>query len=180
MCVCAQETPVLSSKLLFIPRPKNASAGAGDPSRWPLLDVSAVSLDGSGCDKPGTGFSGFRNQPNKCGAPAGSCLANQLQDIVDADAVAMTAGNQPRANLAALGAGVPELHDAQPGAMSSEKKRLALPATQLRNSIVVLTLNADSVRFVVNFSPGRIISAEARTCRVLAFAWLACMRVRAR
>jgi hypothetical protein len=154
---------VLSSKLLFIPRPKNASAGAGDPSLWPLLDVSAVSLDGSGCDKPGTGFSGFRNQPNKCGAPAGSCLANQLQDIVDADAVAMTAGNQPRANLAALGAGVPELHDAQPGAMSSEKKRLALPATQLRNSIVVLTLNADSVRFVVNFSPGRIISAEART-----------------
>ncbi len=156
-----QEMPVLSQKLLFIPRPTNGS-GAGDPGRWPLLDKSAVSLDGSGCDKPGTMFSGFRNQPNKCGVPAGSCLSNQLQDIVDTDAVAMADGRVPRHNVAGLDAGAPELHDALPGAPSADKKRLALPARQLRNSIVVLTLNADSVRFVVNFSPGRILSAEAR------------------
>ncbi len=156
-----QEMPVLSQKLLFIPRPANGS-GAGDPGRWPLLDKSAVSLDGSGCDKPGTMFSGFRNQPNKCGVPAGSCLSNQLQDIVDTDAVAMADGRVPRHNVAGLDAGAPELHDALPGAPSADKKRLALPARQLRNSIVVLTLNADSVRFVVNFSPGRILSAEAR------------------
>ena len=154
------ETPVLSSKLLFIPRPGNSSAVTDDVGSWPLLDRSAVSLDGSGCDKPGVMFSGFRNQPNRCGVPAGSCLSNQLQDIVDADAVAMAAGNTPRSNVAALQAGAPSLRDAQPGAMSPDKKRLALPTTQLRNSIVVLSLNADSVRFVVNYSPGRIISAE--------------------
>jgi hypothetical protein len=155
------ETPVLSSKLLFIPRPgSNVSAPLDDVGTWPLLDRSAVSLDGSGCDKPGMMFSGFRNQPNRCGVPAGSCLSNQLQDIVDADAVAMAAGNMPRSNVAALQAGAASLRDAQPGAMTPDKKRLALPTTQLRNSIVVLSLNADSVRFVVNFSPGRIISAE--------------------
>jgi len=154
------ETPVLSSKLLFIPRPANNSTLSDDVDTWPLLDRSAVSLDGSGCDKPGVMFSGFRNQPNRCGVPAGSCLSNQLQDIADADAVAMAAGNMPRSNVAALQAGAPSLRDAQPGAMSPEKKRLALPTTQLRNSIVTLSLNADSIRFVINYSPGRIISAE--------------------
>ena len=151
---------MLSQKLLFIPRPTGNASDGGDPNAWPLLDTSAVSLDGSGCDKPGTMFGGFRNQPNKCGVPAGSCLSNQLQDIVDADAAAMAAGNAPRKNVAALQAGAAALHDALPGASSPDKKRLALPATQLRNSIVTLTLNADSVRFVVNFSPGRIISAQ--------------------
>ncbi len=155
-----QEMPVLSQKLLFIPRPANGSAGAGDPARWPLLDASAVSLDGSGCDKPGVMFSGFRNQPNKCGVPAGSCLGNQLQDIVDADDAAAATGATPRHNLGALGVGAPRMRDALPGAAAPDKKRLALPATQLRNSIVVLTLNADAIRFVVNFSPGRILSAE--------------------
>ena len=151
---------MLSQKLLFIPRPTGNASDGGDPNAWPLLDTSAVSLDGSGCDKPGTMFSAFRDQPNKCGVPAGSCLSNQLQDMVDADAAAMAAGNAPRNNVAALQVGAAALHDALPGASSPDKKRLALPATQLRNSIVTLTLNADSVRFVVNYSPGRIISAQ--------------------
>jgi hypothetical protein len=66
----------------------------------------------------------------------------------------------PQRNLAALGLGQPQLHSALPGAPSPSLKRLALPSTQLRNSIVVLTLAADSIKFVVNYSPGRIVSAS--------------------
>ena len=155
-----QESPVLSQKMLFIPIPNSNSNTSGDPSTWPLLDTSAVSLDGSGCDKPGVMFSGFRDQPSKCSQPAGTCLANQLTDIVNADAARMAAGNVPVQNLAALAVGQPQLHNALPGAPSPTLKRLALPSSQLRNSIVVLTLSADSIRFVVNYSPGRIVSAS--------------------
>ena len=157
-----QETPVLIQKMLFIPRPNSSAAGdGGDPARWPLLDTAAVSLDGSGCDKPGVSFAGFRNQPQACSQTAGACLSNQLQDIVDADAALAAQGHTPRHNLGALGLGSPSLRDPLPGAPSPSRKRLALPSTQLRNSIVTLTLNADAVRFVVNFAPGRILSASA-------------------
>ena len=155
-----QESPVLSQKMLFIPIPNSTSTDSGDPSTWPLLDTSAVSLDGSGCDKPGVMFSGFRDQPAECSQPAGTCLANQLTDIVNADAARVAAGNVPKNNLAALGLGQPQLHSALPGAPSPSLKRLGLPSSQIRNSIVVLTLAADSIQFVVNYSPGRIVSAS--------------------
>ena len=155
-----QETPVLSTKMVFIPIPNGSSTDSGDPSLWPLLDTSAVSLDGSGCDKPGVMFSGFETQPNACSQPAGTCLSNQLTDIVAADAALMSAGNVPKHNLAALSLGTPQLHDALPGAPSPNLKRLAVPSAQLRNSIVVLTLSADSIRFVVNYAPGHIVSAS--------------------
>lgn len=48
-------------------------------------------------------------------------------------------------NLASLGVagGPPSLRDAQQGASQPTLKRLALPTTALRNSLVALTLNAD-------------------------------------
>ena len=153
-----QDSPVLSQSMLFVPRPANGSS-PGDPALWPLLPTSAVSLDGSRCNVPGTSFSAFRNQANACAQPAGACLGNQLADIVAADAARVAAGQAPRNNVAALGVGAAALHTALPGAMSPLKKRLALPCGQLRNSIVVLSLAADDIRFVVDVSPGYIANA---------------------
>lgn len=108
-------TPVLSTMLLFIPIPSNGSANSGDPALWPILPVSGVSQDGTQCNMPGTGawlgcgmenvcrlkkhaltgFRAFRNQPNACREPAGTCLANQLTDIINADAVLTASGATP-------------------------------------------------------------------------------------
>jgi Male gamete fusion factor len=155
-----QESVVLSDRMLFIPIPNATQTDSGPPGSWPILSLSDVSLDDSACNKPGTSFNAFYNQPNRCGQPAGTCLANQLQDIVDADQTRMAAGLMPQHNLAALGVGTPQLHDAQPGASQPSLKRLALPSVSLRNSIMVLAVNADSVVFLNNNAPGYIASAH--------------------
>lgn len=44
----------------------------------------------------------------------------------------------------------------------------ALPVTSILNSVVTLTVNADSVSLVTNVSPGKILSAQVRpmpSCR---------------
>ena len=155
-----QETVVLSQSMLFIPIPNATQTDSGPHGLWPILSLSAISLDDSACNEPGTSFNAFYNQPNRCDQPAGTCLANQLQDIVDADAVRTTAGLMPQHNLASLGVGTPQLHDAQAGASQPSLKRLALPSVSLRNSIVVVAVNADSVVFVTNNAAGYIAFAH--------------------
>lgn len=153
-----QESLVLQEKMLFIPIPNASQSDSGPPGRWPIIDISGVSLNGEGCDQPGVSFAGFYGQPNRCTQPVGTCLGHQLQDVIDADASRMQAGLTPQYNLAGLGVGNPELHDAQPGATQANLKRLALPSTTLRNSIVLLQVSAAEVSFVKNYSPGHIVS----------------------
>lgn len=47
-------------------------------SKWMILDRVRFTLDGLECDKIGVGYEAYRNQPNFCSAPYGSCLGNQL------------------------------------------------------------------------------------------------------
>lgn len=42
----------------------------------------------------------------------------------------------------------------------SGKLKFSLPVTSILNSVVTLTINADSVTLVDNVSPGRILSAQ--------------------
>uniref|UniRef100_A0A453LDG3 Generative cell specific-1/HAP2 domain-containing protein n=1 Tax=Aegilops tauschii subsp. strangulata TaxID=200361 RepID=A0A453LDG3_AEGTS len=43
-----------------------------------LLERVRFTLDGLECNKIGVGYEAYRNQPNLCGSPFGSCLYNQL------------------------------------------------------------------------------------------------------
>lgn len=117
-----------------------------------------MSLDGTECNKVGTSFSAFRNQPNQCGVPQGACLANQLRDLHQADRARVAAGQAPQYLAAQYGVG--SIRAALPGAPQPGSRRLAFPVTQLRNTVVQLTLSADSVRFVVNVAPGYIAAAR--------------------
>jgi len=155
-----QAMPTLETQILFIPIPNATQTDSGSPSLWPILQMAEVSQDGSECDKPGVSFGGFEGQPNRCNEPAGTCLSNQLQDIIDADAARADMGHVPLHNLGGLGLGSPSLRDAQPSASQPSLKRLALPCTQLRNSIVTLVINADTLRFVKTFSSGFIAAVQ--------------------
>lgn len=117
-----------------------------------------VSLDGTECNKVGTSFAAFYNQPNQCGVAQGSCLRNQLRDLHLADRARVASGQAPHYFASYYGVG--SIRDALRGAPQPGSKRLAFPVTQLRNTVVQLTLNADSVRFVVNVSPGFIAAAR--------------------
>ena len=47
-----------------------------------VLSVSIRSRTRSGteCNKIGTSFAAFRDQPDRCGVPLGTCLSNQVSD----------------------------------------------------------------------------------------------------
>lgn len=124
-----------------------------DPSR-----IAQVTLDGTECNKVGASFSAFRNQPSQCGVPQGSCLNNQLRDFLLADRARVASGQAPLYLASLYGAG--SIRDPLPRAPQPGSKRLAFPITQLRNTVVQLTLSADSIRFVVNVSPGFIAAAR--------------------
>ena len=112
------------------------------------MDLTQVSLDGGQCNLIGTSFLAFRTQPGACGQPQGACLGNQIADLYRADSARIAAGQTPRNFLSAWGVG--SIRDPLAGSPQMGKKRLAIPATQLRNSVVSLSLSADSLKFVVN------------------------------
>ncbi|EMS61515.1 hypothetical protein TRIUR3_26305 [Triticum urartu] len=74
--------PAFEDFCLVTPR---KGGGDGQPqvlgdefSRWMLLERVRFTLDGLECNKIGVGYEAYRNQPNLCGSPFGSCLYNQL------------------------------------------------------------------------------------------------------
>ena len=151
-----QETPVLQEKMLLMPFYLNGSSGSS--TEWMLVDNTQVDTDGTRCNAIGTSFAAFNTQPGACTQPQGSCLGNQIYDLYSADKAAIRAGATPKYFLSALGVG--SILDPLANSANPTSKRLALPSSTLRNSVLTLTLAADSVRFVVNREPGFILSAS--------------------
>uniref|UniRef100_A0A453LDF2 Generative cell specific-1/HAP2 domain-containing protein n=1 Tax=Aegilops tauschii subsp. strangulata TaxID=200361 RepID=A0A453LDF2_AEGTS len=81
--------PTFEDFYLVTPR---KAGGDGQPqvlgdefSRWMLLERVRFTLDGLECNKIGVGYEAYRNQPNLCGSPFGSCLYNQLWNFKESD-----------------------------------------------------------------------------------------------
>ena len=124
-------------------------AGAG---AWLLVDKTAVTLDGTVCNKIGVSYTAFRQQPSACTSLAGSCLHNQPEDMQLADEQRIARGETPLYRATAIGAWS-SYADSRSGA-----QYVAYRSTTNRNSLVTLTLNADAIRFVIAESDGRIDS----------------------
>ena len=73
----------LSDKYLLKPNyPENEQF----PSKnWLILEGDRLSLDGKECDKIGVSYYAFQNQGQRCKRPAGSCLNNQIKDLIFED-----------------------------------------------------------------------------------------------
>lgn len=54
-------------------------------NNWLLLNKNMVSLDGTECNKVGTGYQAFQFQASKCDMERGSCLKNQISSLIDED-----------------------------------------------------------------------------------------------
>jgi hypothetical protein len=52
---------------------------------WLLVNKNVISHNGTECDKIGVSMDTFYNQSNKCGARKGSCLKNQIYDLLKED-----------------------------------------------------------------------------------------------
>lgn len=58
-----------------------------------------VSLDGTECNRIGTSYEAFQTQPNACNSPVGTCLANQIRDLVNADQALLGQGLDQKYNF---------------------------------------------------------------------------------
>ena len=148
--------PLGQTKYLMVPsQPTTHARVTAGVDSWLLVDRQAVTLDGFTCNKIGTSYAAFRHQANVCTNQAGSCLRNQLEDLQQVDDQRVQRGEPPLYRASALGAFAPYADGA--GA-----QYVAYTTTTARNSLITLTLNADSIRFVIAESVGHIdtITAE--------------------
>lgn len=121
----------------------------GPPSKgeWLALGRDAFSFDGSVCDRIGTSYAAFQNQPRRCEVAAGSCLRNQISDLLSRDAKAVASGSTPSfllsrfGNFTQSGGGLRSLY------------------SQISTSIVTIELPASHFTFRTNSGNGRILSA---------------------
>ena len=84
----AQEPPSLENKILLQPTSPVEHPIVKDTSgKYHLLvEREQISFPGDECNKIGTSYSAFNNQPgDACSQPLGSCLSNQISNIYEQD-----------------------------------------------------------------------------------------------
>eukprot|EP00879_Flechtneria_rotunda_P030746 GHRR01033419.1.p1 GENE.GHRR01033419.1~~GHRR01033419.1.p1 ORF type:complete len:158 (+),score=40.91 GHRR01033419.1:1102-1575(+) len=145
-----------SEKVLMIPHPKKGQTLQdvfANKTEWMLLDRSLISFTGTECDKVGTSFTAFRYQAAGCKRAPQVCLFNQLRDILQADQARIAAGRVPLYLVSQYTYGL----ESQLKAFTGGPLSFVLPVTGIRSSLVLLEAQADSISFITNVSPGRII-----------------------
>jgi hypothetical protein len=144
--------PVLADNLFFYPsyppsHPRVQEGYAGSM----VLDKLKVDLTGASPNKVGVSFLGFQSQANACGSTAGSGLQNQLEDYYQADKDRVTRGLAPRSFASRFGNDYVRRGDGE--------RFLSYKTEFPGNTVVSLSINADSIAFVTNNSPGKISAA---------------------
>ncbi|GLC38807.1 hypothetical protein PLESTM_000779300 [Pleodorina starrii] len=158
------QLPELSNRLLVLPEPsdkqanRTSHANRSPRTTWMIIDKNKFSFDGRECDKVGTSFSAFRYHENACGRPPGTCLQNQLKDLWERDLKAIKEGRTPMHMVTQFTGG-----DAVELSRDTGPLAFELPVTSTSQSIVTLSVAADTVRLVTNRSPGQI--TNLRVCR---------------
>ncbi|PNH12225.1 Protein HAPLESS 2, partial [Tetrabaena socialis] len=137
------QLPAISNQVLMIPQPQQTSAAsiddilAANRTAWMLMEKNMISADGA-CP---------------------TCLTKQLQDLWDADVLRIRDGRVPLYMITRFTGG----SDTTLRSFSGGPLSFALPVSSQSQSVVTLSVAADSVRLVTNRSPGNI--SGARVCR---------------
>lgn len=159
-----QSPPALSGSYLMVPVPP----GPPDPNAalsdnledWMIVPPYMVTLDGSECDKIGVGYSAFRLHGigGGCGFVYGSCLQNQLFNLVMEDAERLRNREIPLFNVSRywnLNTGTMQNVASASGGSGMV---LRLPTVGKATSLVSLQVKADDVALIISSSPAEIVS----------------------
>ena len=147
--------PDFSNKVFMWPRSDVNGSGANSAM---LVPRDLVSVDGRECDKIGTSFLAFKNQPNRCQRSVGTCLSNTPQDLLDTDRSRLARGETPVYLLTRHTPGDTEQVILEAGAFK-------FPVTAMRSSALRLELNADNLMYVQNVASGSIEAATLLTAK---------------
>ena len=97
----------LENKIVLMPTSPESNHMVQDiTGRYDLLvEREMVSFNGDECNKIGTSYEAFNNQPGSaCSQPLGSCLSNQISNLYEEDILSLQQGNTPRYILKQYGA----------------------------------------------------------------------------
>lgn len=149
----------LTAHMLFAPAlpltDERVRAGA---TEWILLPKTLVSLDGRECNKVGVSYEAFASQGNMCNLSPGSCLSSQLEDYRTADLSRMAAGK--KAQYMATGYGNFDLErEANTTSTGKVSPYISYVAASPAATMVVLTVDADGLEYIVGVADGKIVSA---------------------
>lgn len=142
--------PELTNKILLLP---SAQVEENISSNWLLVDRNMVTLDGSECNKIGTSYSAFQNQSNKCGVEAGTCLSNQIDDILNQESNRQSAGVATRHLLKGFG-------DFTRINEEGDNIHLEMNYKEIFTTHVAIEIKADGLTFITQLGKASIESLE--------------------
>lgn len=159
------EPQYLSDKMLFVPGLESPLGSLG-ASEYMLLSNTLVTLDGTECNKVGVSYFAFASQGSRCALEPGSCLGNQLSDLRKVDMANAAAGSP----LSYMGTRFGDLSMAEEKLGQSNSggtaTHLSFPSEAPPSTMITVTINADSLQYVVSVASGEITRAEMNQATV--------------
>ncbi|XP_052156541.1 protein HAPLESS 2-A [Oryza glaberrima] len=156
--------PSFEDNYLVTPRKGTGSSQPQDlgneHSKWMILDRVRFTLDGLECDKIGVGYEAYRNQPNFCSAPYGSCLGNQLWNFWEYDKRRIDNSQLPLYIVE----GRFQRINQHPNAGAHT---FSVGVTEDLNTNLLIELMADDIEYVYQRSPAKIIDIRVPTFEAL-------------
>lgn len=95
----SQEPDSLENKILLMPTSPDTNFMVKDSQGQfdMIVEREMVSFNGDECNKIGTSYEAFNNQPgDACEQPLASCLQNQISDLYEGDMRDLQEGKDPR------------------------------------------------------------------------------------
>lgn len=165
------EPQYFGDKMLFVPSmPSNSSIVKAGLPEYMILPDTMVTVDGTECNKVGVSYYAFNSQGNRCEMDSGSCLQNQLTDLRTSDMSRIAEGLPPQYLVAAYGEvslqeyeseeSSAEENKSDGGSATAPSPYLTYVSSAPPETLITLTINADTLQYVVAVASGKIISTH--------------------
>ncbi|KAK2964755.1 putative Hapless 2 protein [Blattamonas nauphoetae] len=150
---------------VMIPSSPSSSEIVKNSDKYTILVPSLkVSTDGLECNKIGTSFGAFYSQGSRCYNQVGTCLSNQIKDLIEADQKLIAAGKDPNY----LSSKYPTWKLTHDGTSYS----FTLDIKEMQQTLITLEVAADSVRLVQNKADGTITDGWIETFEAMTKGYL--------
>lgn len=122
---------------------------------WMMVKNNMFTLDGRECDKIGVSYYAFQTQGglSRCEISSGSCLNNQIYDLLESDLEGLSKNESPKYLLSQDKTKKWKFYS-----YNKENKKLSYTLSGNINTLITIELNADNIQYVVNVSTGVIDS----------------------
>ena len=124
-------------------------------ANWIVVERDLVSFSGDECDKIGVGYKAFHSQANRCDVEAGTCISNQILDLIEKDKEKQESSKPTDFLLKDKGNFIGITND-------DDFTKLELIFEDIFTTLVSIEIEADDFVFVTNLGKASIVSLEVK------------------